>query len=59
MVDLRFTVEGVEVERFAATPTLLFKLGIVDANAAAVQNVLLQCQIRIEANSPPLCSARA
>ncbi len=48
MVDLRFTVEGVEVERFAATPTLLFKL-CVDAKAAAVQNVLLQCQIRIEA----------
>ncbi len=49
MVDLLFTVEGVEVERFAAAPTLLFKLHVADTGGAAVQNVLLQCQIRIEA----------
>jgi hypothetical protein len=50
MVDLRFTVEGVGIERFAVAPTILFKLRIANAGSEArVQNVLLQCQLRIEA----------
>lgn len=49
MVDLHFTVEDVKVERFAAAPTLIFKLHIAEATAAALQNVQLLCQLRIEA----------
>lgn len=50
MVDLVFMVEGVEPERFAVAPTLLFKLRIVNTGPETiVQNVLLQCQLRIDA----------
>jgi hypothetical protein len=49
MVDLAFTVEGIEVERYAAAPTLLFKLRI-SAGDVQVQNVMLQCQLRIDAS---------
>lgn len=50
MVDLDFTAIGVEIERFAAAPTLLFKTRIANGNEdIAVKNVALVCQIRIEA----------
>lgn len=50
MVDLGFAIEGVEVERFAAVPTLVFKLHVrSNAPEVKIQNVLVQCQIRIEA----------
>ncbi len=50
MADLHFTVEGVDIERFAAAPTLLFKLRLANAvPETAVQNVMLTCQLRIEA----------
>lgn len=51
MVDLAFSVEGVEVERFAAVPTLVFKLHVAgEAPGAGIRNVLVQCQIRIDAH---------
>jgi hypothetical protein len=54
MVDLDFAIENVEIERYAATPTLLFNVRVTNASArVSVQNVLLQCQIRIEAARRP------
>jgi hypothetical protein len=50
VVDLVFSGAGVELERHAMTPTLLFKVHVFNETPnIKVQNVLLQCQIRIEA----------
>jgi hypothetical protein len=50
MPDLDFHVEGVSVTTFAATPTLAFKLQIVDAaGEALIHSVVLRCQIQIAA----------
>lgn len=57
MVELTFTIEGAEVDRYAAAPTLLFKLRVVNGTPAiAVANVQLHCQIRIEATRRPYTS---
>jgi hypothetical protein len=52
MPDLNFRVEGVEPQRFAAAPALLFKLRVEEAPGAGrltpVHSVLLRCQVRIE-----------
>lgn len=50
MLDLGFTVDGVEVEPYAAAPTLTFKVRASNPTPdIAVENVALVCQIRIEA----------
>ena len=50
MVDLVFTAEGVDVERYAVVPTLIFKLRITNTTPDVdVRNVLLQSQLRIDA----------
>jgi len=50
MVDLTFAVEGAEIDRYAAAPMLLFKLCVINETPdVRVENVLLHCQIRIEA----------
>jgi hypothetical protein len=50
MVDLVFAAEGAEVDRYAAAPMLIFKVRVGNATPAfEVQNVQLQCQVRIEA----------
>jgi Family of unknown function (DUF6084) len=50
MPDLHFEVEGVEPQRFAAAPSLLFKLRLTETASppAPIQTVVLRCQIRIE-----------
>jgi hypothetical protein len=49
MVDLVFTAEDVDVERYAVVPTLIFKLRITNPSPSIdVRNVLLQCQLRID-----------
>ena len=51
MPDLDFHIEGVEAVPYAAAPQLAFKLRIAqlaDDQAAAIHNVLLRCQVRIE-----------
>jgi Family of unknown function (DUF6084) len=49
MVDLDFAIDGITVEPYAAVPTLRFALRIGNATPAlAIENVLLNCQIRIE-----------
>ena len=50
MPDLHFEVEGAEPQRFAASPSLLFKLRLTDTGKppTPIQTVILRCQIRIE-----------
>jgi len=48
--DLNFQVEGAEAVPFAASPLLVFKLHIANANAhEPIQTIALRCQIQIEA----------
>jgi hypothetical protein len=47
MPDLEFLVEGVEVRRFAAAPTLVFKLRIENLGGEPVRSVSLNTQIRL------------
>jgi len=50
MVDLVFVGKGVELEREAIAPTLLLKVSVSNMTPSiTVENVLLQCQVRIEA----------
>ncbi len=49
MPDLSITVEKAEVVPFAASPTLAFKLRVVNASQAeTIHTVVLRCQIQIE-----------
>jgi hypothetical protein len=53
MPDLNFSVEGAEPQRFAAAPTMLFKMRVREAVAAGasptpIHAVALRCQVRIE-----------
>ncbi len=52
MPDLHFEVEGVEAQRFAASPLLVFKLRLTETGSSPtpIQTVILRCQIRIEPN---------
>ena len=50
MVNLDFAIEGVEIERYAAEPSILFSLRAENRTlGTTIQNVALACQIRIEA----------
>ena len=50
MIDLDFAVEDVLVARNSAIPTLLFRLRVNNSEPdTAVENVMLQVQLRIEA----------
>lgn len=50
MVDLDFVAENVEVEPYAAAPTLLFKVRVTNRTPGVkIANVALLCQVRIEA----------
>jgi hypothetical protein len=44
--ELGFALAGVEIERFAVTPTLRFRLEI--SASEQIENIALQCQLRIE-----------
>jgi hypothetical protein len=53
MPDLNFRVEGVEPQRFAAVPTLLFKLRVTEnvakwAEPTPIHTIVLRCQVRLE-----------
>ncbi|HWR46326.1 MAG TPA: DUF6084 family protein [Pseudonocardiaceae bacterium] len=48
MTELSFTCLGVQPERYAAAPTLLFRLRIDAAAGQRVRAIALRCQIRIE-----------
>ena len=50
MPELDFRVEGAEVERFAAAPLIRLRLRVANADPSTrIRNIMLQCQIRIEA----------
>src|SRR5918911_1721398 len=49
MPDLQFGIEGAEVARFAAVPSLLFKLRIENLEDEPIRSVALNTQIRIAA----------
>jgi hypothetical protein len=46
MPELTFGIESVEIEHYAMTPTLRFRVSI--GASSAVENIALQCQLRIE-----------
>jgi hypothetical protein len=46
MPDLTFAIEAVEIERYAMTPTLRFRVSV--GASQPIENVALQCQLRIE-----------
>ncbi|MGH3721730.1 MAG: DUF6084 family protein [Pseudonocardiaceae bacterium] len=48
MAELSFTCLDVQPERYAAAPTLLFRLRVSGAAEQRVRAVALRCQIRIE-----------
>ncbi|MGB6161383.1 MAG: DUF6084 family protein [Pseudonocardiaceae bacterium] len=48
MAELTFTCLDVQPERYAAAPTLLFRLRIDEAGGRRVRAIALRCQIRIE-----------
>ncbi|MCA3749216.1 MAG: DUF6084 family protein [Actinomycetota bacterium] len=49
MADLDFGIEGVEVQEFAAVPSLLFKLRVENPEGEPIRSVALDTQIRIAA----------
>src|SRR5690242_7306661 len=54
MIDLGFSVQGIEIARHSAVPLLLLKLRIVNGTPAVpVENIALQIQVRIEAARRP------
>ncbi|WEH13399.1 DUF6084 family protein [Streptomyces sp. VNUA24] len=48
MTDFSFACTGVRADRYAAGPTLVFRLRVTAAGNAPVHAVALRCQIRIE-----------
>jgi hypothetical protein len=48
MVDLAFECLDIAPERYAAGPTLLFKLRVTDKSGGRIHAISLRCQIRIE-----------
>lgn len=48
MAELTFTCLDVQPERYAAAPTLLFRLRVNEAGGKRVRAIALRCQIRIE-----------
>lgn len=47
MPDLSFEIVGAEVPPFAAVPTLIFKLHVINAGTERIHSVALRCQIRL------------
>lgn len=48
MSELSFDCVDVQPDRYAAGPTLLFRLRIAETTGAAIHSMALRCQIRIE-----------
>jgi hypothetical protein len=53
MQELKFSIDAAEPIRFAAVPTLAFRLNVEQAACAEpIENILLQAQIQIDASRP-------
>ena len=48
MTELEFSVLDVVVEKYAAAPTLLFKMRLGESTGEQVHTIALRCQVRIE-----------
>ncbi|MDQ1486862.1 MAG: hypothetical protein QOJ62_2555 [Actinomycetota bacterium] len=48
MTELTFTVIGAEPERYAASPTLTFRMRVAESSGAAIHALVLHCQLRIQ-----------
>jgi hypothetical protein len=48
MTELRFRISDARAERYAAVPTLAFRVGLNAPAGEIVHSILLRCQIRIE-----------
>src|ERR1700735_1198690 len=49
MPDLDFKIEGAEVAKFSASPQIMFKLRVTNADPMEIiHSVALRCQIQIE-----------
>ncbi|HEY3778819.1 MAG TPA: DUF6084 family protein [Rhizomicrobium sp.] len=48
MPELDFSVADVEVERYAVSPALRFHVVAANRSGVAIENLALQCQLRIE-----------
>lgn len=48
MSSIAFSVPGVRAEKYAAVPTLMFRLRIEEASGTPIHAIVLRCQIRIE-----------
>ena len=60
MPDLHFAFEKVEVEPFAVTPQLAFKLRLTNHTPdETIHTVALRAQVQIESHSPPIQLAGA
>lgn len=59
MSDLTFECLDVRPERYAAVPTLRFRLRLEESSGVAVHAVALRCQIRIEPHRRPYTEAEA
>ena len=59
MIDLTFIVQDVTAERFAVTPRLTARIGIVTSSPGPIQAIALQCQVRIEPLRRPYSEAEA
>jgi len=49
MSELSFEIVGARAERYAAVPTMIFRLRISEADARPIQSIVLRAQIQIEA----------
>ena len=48
MTELAFDVVGAEPDRFAAAPTMVFRLKLAETTGTEIHTLALKCQIRIE-----------
>ncbi|WP_328476824.1 DUF6084 family protein [Streptomyces sp. NBC_00377] len=59
MTELSFACTGVRADRYAAGPTLVFRLRVTAADGARVHALALRCQIRVEPARRGYASAEA
>ena len=48
MTGLEFAVTGIDVQTYAATPTLALRIRVQETSGVAVHAMALRCQVRID-----------
>src|SRR5499427_9681376 len=59
MAELTFSCTQASASRYAATPTLSFKLTVTESSGVRVHAIALRCQIRIEPHRRRYSAAEA